>query len=89
MAIRGDGVSSTQRQRWHSTERHVGMHFILWLIIGGILGWIAASHHGAAALQISMILSPLSPLSAVCFWDPRFAHDSNICRKNGTEGARR
>jgi len=48
--------------------------------------WSAASHRGAAALQISMILPPLSPLSAVCFWDPRFAHDSNICRKNVTDG---
>ncbi len=24
-------------------------------------------------------------LSAVCFWNPRFAHDSNICRKDVTD----
>ena len=35
-------MSSTQRQRFRNTERNVSMNFILWLIIGGILGWVAS-----------------------------------------------
>ena len=44
-------VANAQLGRGHSkqattiilrTERNVGMNFILWLIIGGILGWVAS-----------------------------------------------
>jgi uncharacterized membrane protein YeaQ/YmgE (transglycosylase-associated protein family) len=38
----GRGRIKQATTTFYRTERNVGMNFILWLVIGGILGWIAS-----------------------------------------------
>src|SRR5262249_9209230 len=53
--IRGQGMSNKEKCTLHTAEGMVCMNFILWRMIGGILGWIARVIMGGVA-QLGILL---------------------------------
>src|SRR5262245_47132250 len=71
----GQGKSSKAKDTWHTTERMISMNFILWLIVGGILGWLASLIRGKDAQQgvfLNILVGVIGALLAGFLLTPLF-----------------